>query len=314
MMLTYDARRAFSIRWIYLSIAAMVLLALLTRLDTIAGIIRDGKALEQDWTINFIYDTLTGDTMLFCLPVLCTLPFSASFIDEYKSGILRFSLGRVKRRTWLISKVTATALSGGLVLVVGALGLYVAAFLVFSGLEAPAGASMGASSQAQVTEADPSAGTAGASGGSGAAAGTSGSSGGFGAAAGTSGVSGASTGAAGTSGAGASAARIWLAVSVRLLARYFCFGALGAVTGLWISTAINNRYMAWLSPFMAEYLLIIFCERYFTGCNLLYPKQWLDPSEIWPADTWSVCLWLLALTAFASWAFVESARRRLMYV
>lgn len=43
----------------------------------------------------------------------------------------------------------------------------------------------------------------------------------------------------------------------QMLCQFFAFGALEAEIGMWISTLVNHRYMAWLAPFMSEYLLII---------------------------------------------------------
>lgn len=97
----------------------------------------------------------------------------------------------------------------------------------------------------------------------------------------------------------------------RLLCRFFCLGALGAETGLWFSTLLYNRYMAWLSPFMAEYLLIIFCERYFPACKILYPMQWLKPEAAWPWAGWSVVCWLALLCGAAAAGFFKAAKRRL---
>ena len=97
----------------------------------------------------------------------------------------------------------------------------------------------------------------------------------------------------------------------RLLCRYFCLGALGAETGLWLSTLLYNRYMAWLSPFMAEYLLIIFCERYFPECKILYPAQWLKPEDAWPWNGWSVVCWLALLCGASAAGFFKAAKRRL---
>lgn len=97
----------------------------------------------------------------------------------------------------------------------------------------------------------------------------------------------------------------------KILVRYFCFGALGAETGLWISTLVNNRYMAWLSPFMIQYLLMILCERYIPWCQVLYPVQWLDPSGGWPLEGWTAPLWMICLTAAAGLGFFRAAERRL---
>lgn len=249
-MLLFDAKRAFSAKWFYLSIIFMILFSALSRLDTITEVIRSGDLLESGWTTTFITETLTGEAMLFCLPVLCTLPFAAAFIDEYKSGITRFAITRVSRKVWLRSKAVTAALSGGCLLLSGALAVSLAAAVIFS----PAEASAQIASEME-------------------------------------------------SGA--------LTTILPLMIRYFCFGSLGAVTGMYISTAVNNRFMAWLSPFMAEYLLIILCERYVDDIAILYPAQWLSPSDAWPFHGYGPCLWMALLTLFVSAAFIKTAERRL---
>ena len=74
----------------------------------------------------------------------------------------------------------------------------------------------------------------------------------------------------------------------QMLCQFFAFGALEAEIGMWISTLVNHRYMAWLAPFMSEYLLIILCERYFPECRVFYPPDWLVVQADWPLHGWSV--------------------------
>ena len=97
------------------------------------------------------------------------------------------------------------------------------------------------------------------------------------------------------------------------LCQFFAFGALEAEIGMWISTLVNHRYMAWLAPFMSEYLLIILCERYFPECRVFYPPDWLVVQADWPLHGWSVFFWLLFLTGIAGYAFADAARRRIGY-
>lgn len=251
-MLVYDLKRAFIWNRFVLSAVFMIVLALLTRMDVIAQIIREGQMLVSGWSMTFFEETLLGDAFTFFLPVLCSLPYASGFVEEYQSGITKFSLSRVRQNRYLASKAAVTALSGGLIVILGVLAIRVAVFFMFHPLENKA--------EAVRTAAE-------------------------------------------------SALPIF-----QILIRYFSFGALGAITGLVVSTAVNNRYMAWLSPFMGEYLLIIFYERYFSGYPVLYPKEWLNPSKSWPFHGFSACVWMWILTLFEVWIFVCIAKRRLEHV
>lgn len=248
-MLLYDRKRAFLARWIYLGAFVTIIFVVLTRIEAVTEVVRSKETLPQGWTLRFVEESLTGDSMLFYLPVICTFPYASSFVDEFKSGITRFTLTRVSWRKYLWSKVWTVSLSGGGILVIGALAVMIAFNVVFLPLEE--GGSMSALT-----------------------------------------------------------AKI-IGNYIQLALRYFCLGALGSTVGLWISALINNRYMSFMAPFMAEYLLIIFYERYFSWCRILYPKEWLSPSDHWPGDSWGVLLWLLCMTLFLGWEFVETGKRRL---
>lgn len=247
-MLNYDRGRFLPARWIYVSVFLMPTLLLCSRLDEIVGIVRAGELLSAGWTRQYILGILQENLMLFFVPVLCTLPYASSFIDEVKSGIVKFSLARISRSRYLGSKAIAVAASGGLIVLIGTIAFIFAASILFLPMEE-------GKWKQQITAAVP----------------------GYG----------------------------------QLLCRYFCFGALGAETGLCFSALLNNRYMAWFSPFMAQYLLIILCERYFPRCVILNPVEWLMPGEAWPWKGWSVILWLFVLTFFAAFSFCRAAERRL---
>ena len=103
----------------------------------------------------------------------------------------------------------------------------------------------------------------------------------------------------------------WISFVVVILIRFAVFGALGAVTGLVISAAVNNRYMAWLSPFMGEYLLIILCDRYWKKALLLSPAEWLNPGEEWPLYGYGSILWMICLCALFMCAFYRIGKGRL---
>lgn len=90
----------------------------------------------------------------------------------------------------------------------------------------------------------------------------------------------------------------------------FLNGGLWAVLGMTMSTIMESKYIAYASPFIVYYLLVILYERYFPNAWLLYPKNWLDP-EIWPYGIGSAALFLLELTFLCGLVFYVRGKRRL---
>ena len=90
----------------------------------------------------------------------------------------------------------------------------------------------------------------------------------------------------------------------------FLNGGLWAVVGMAMSTIMESKYIAYASPFIIYYLLVILYERYFRNAWLLYPKNWLDP-EIWPYGAGSAATFLLELTVLAGIVFYIRGKRRL---
>jgi len=91
-----------------------------------------------------------------------------------------------------------------------------------------------------------------------------------------------------------------------------CFvGAFCSCSGLLAASATGSRYMAYATPFVIYYLLIIFHERYFGAVYVLYPYEWLKPGESWPLGRVSADLLLAELTALLSLLFCLFAGRRL---
>ena len=110
------------------------------------------------------------------------------------------------------------------------------------------------------------------------------------------------------------AAQPYFAQLLMVSATLFFSGAFWSLIGFTFSAATQSRYMAYASPFILYYVLIILHERYFENLYVLYPKEWLFPSDSWVLGTWGVILLLLELTALVSIGFVITARRRLMNV
>lgn len=87
-------------------------------------------------------------------------------------------------------------------------------------------------------------------------------------------------------------------------------GGFWSVLGMTMSTIMESKYIAYASPFIVYYLLVILYERYFPDAWLIYPKNWLNP-EIWPYGVGSAALFLLELTFLCGLVFYIRGKRRL---
>jgi hypothetical protein len=94
----------------------------------------------------------------------------------------------------------------------------------------------------------------------------------------------------------------------------FFSGAFWSLVGFTFSAATMSKYMAYASPFILYYVLIILNERYFETLYVLYPKEWLFPSDAWVLGGFGVILLLAELTAIVSLAFAITAKGRLANV
>lgn len=90
-----------------------------------------------------------------------------------------------------------------------------------------------------------------------------------------------------------------------------CSGALWSAVGLLLGTVTGSKYMAYASPFVLYYVLIILHERYLPDLFILYPKEWIAPSAHWQFGVTGVLLLVGELTVLASLGFFVVAGRRL---
>lgn len=92
---------------------------------------------------------------------------------------------------------------------------------------------------------------------------------------------------------------------------FFCSGAFWSLVGLTLATLTNSKYMAYASPFVLYYVLIILYERYFDTLYVLYPQEWTNPSAFWMWGNAGVVLLLLELSIIFGLLFFHAAKRRL---
>lgn len=210
---------------------------------------QESQLLEYGFHGNLILTALSSDTLVMIFPIVSALPFTASYIDDIKSGFVKEYLPRMGRSNYIKGKLIGCIISGGTVFMTGVLLAYGISALIFSPMEAALGTDME----------NPQ----------------------------------------------------YLLQIIRQCGLYFCSGAFWSLVGITLSAVTGSKYMAYASPFIFYYILIILCERYFKSFYVLYPKEWLSPSQYWPLGNWSVVLWILELSALCSLYFYVIAKRKL---
>jgi hypothetical protein len=91
----------------------------------------------------------------------------------------------------------------------------------------------------------------------------------------------------------------------------FFSGAFWSLMGFVLAAMTMNRYMAYASPFILYYVLIILNERYLSGLYVLYPKEWLNPSGFWVMGDFGVIVLLCVLVSILCLGFAILAKRRI---
>ena len=71
---------------------------------------------------------------------------------------------------------------------------------------------------------------------------------------------------------------------------FFLSGALWSLVGGLFATLTMSKYMAYASPFIFYYVLVILSQRYFSEIYVLNPQEWLNPSPLWNAGIWESVL------------------------
>lgn len=210
---------------------------------------RSEVLLANGFHAMLILQALSSDAFTLAFPILCTLPYAASFVDDMKSGFIKEYLPRTNIKNYLISKITACAASGGAVLAIGVAFAYAMSALTFTPMEAAL-----KSGEVPVN---------------------------------------------------------YLAEIVGKVAICMFSGAFWSVLGMTFAALTDSRFMAYASPFVMYYVLIILHERYFPNFFVLYPKEWLNPQSEWMFGNWGVVLLLVELTTLAAFCFLTVAKKRL---
>lgn len=82
----------------------------------------------------------------------------------------------------------------------------------------------------------------------------------------------------------------------RVCVLFFCAGLLFSLLGMLFSILTSSKYMAFASPFVLEYVLIILHERYLKKLYMIDPKEWLTPTaDVWFMGQFGVFLYMMLL-------------------
>lgn len=232
------------------------LVVLLSSTEGFLSAFRSTTLLPYGYHTDFILSALSSNAMTLALPILCALPYTATVLDDIKSGFIKAYLPRTTVKRYLAGKIAACAISGALVMVIGILLAWGLAALLFLPLESAPTILVDAAGKLIEVEkaASPLPGT---------------------------------------------------------IFRMCFSGSFWALVGMLFATLTGSKYMAYASPFVIYYVLIILYERYFDKLYITYPKEWLNPSDKWMYGDWGVVILLFELTAIAALATGFAVKRRL---
>ena len=226
-------------------IAAVVFLS---SMDAVTEAFRSEEPLAYGYHGDFILKALNADTITICLPIVCSLPYAASYVDDVKTNFIRLYISRTSNRGYILGKASGCLVSGGAVIVLGLWLAYGISAVMFTPMEGPPDSDA----------ADPQ----------------------------------------------------YAMTLLRNCGLIFLSGGFWSLFGLAMSAAMESKYIAYAAPFIFYYVLIILCERYFTGLYVVYPKAWLSPGEEWSMGRWGPALVILELIVGTTLCFGAAVRRK----
>lgn len=95
---------------------------------------------------------------------------------------------------------------------------------------------------------------------------------------------------------------------------FFLSGCFWSLAGGILAALTMSRYMAYASPFILYYVLVILSERYFYGIYVLNPQEWINPVSDWVGGAWGAALFVTELTIAAGFLYGCMIERKLQDV
>ena len=97
-------RQAIFSRGFIISTVGTAIILLLSSVQGILAGFRSAELLSPGYHSDLIMGALSSDTMALALPILAALPYTASFIDDVKSGFIKEYLPRITEPFYMVDK------------------------------------------------------------------------------------------------------------------------------------------------------------------------------------------------------------------
>ncbi len=121
----------------WLGAVFIALVLFLSSADAVTEAFRSEEPLAYGYHGDFILKALDADALTICLPIVCALPYAASFVDDVKTGFLKLYIHRTSHRGYILGKAAGCLVSGGLGIVLGLWLAYGVSAAVFAPMEGP---------------------------------------------------------------------------------------------------------------------------------------------------------------------------------
>ncbi len=109
-----DLRQAIFSRGFIISAVGTALILLLSSVQGILAGFRSAELLSPGFHSDLIMGALSSEAMALALPILAALPYTASFIDDVKSGFIKEYLPRTTVPRYIAGKAWAAPFQAGL--------------------------------------------------------------------------------------------------------------------------------------------------------------------------------------------------------
>ena len=114
-----------------IGVIGVIVVVFISSISDILEALRFEGLLPNGFHNSFIENAIISDAMTLALPIIAALPFTASFVNDIKSGFVKYYLHRTSRRKYITSKFIACSISGGFVLALGIIVSYIISAIVF---------------------------------------------------------------------------------------------------------------------------------------------------------------------------------------
>ena len=124
-----------------LALAGMLMALLIGGFSSVWSAFATYKNELLDYGMHFtvLQKALQSETVCLMLPVVCSLPFSAAFLEDVSCGFIKSYLPRAGRGHYIAGKITAAGVSGGSAAVIGVTLYYQMLRLLLLPMEKAAG-------------------------------------------------------------------------------------------------------------------------------------------------------------------------------